>query len=266
MIPAAGVAARGARTLHFQTIGEGPALVLIPGLGSGSKLFGTLPRRFARNARKTLTYDPVGVTPSSPLDGTYCFEEAADDVFAVADAAGVETLDLVGTSLGGKVALVAAARHPDRVRRVVLLASSAVVHERAKRVYRFFETVAGTLPADRFADAVVPFLFGRTFLEERPAVVDDIARATRPDDARRALMVAQARALRDFDGVPWARSVRAPTLCLAGAEDTLTDLGDVERTARVLTSGTFRAFDRAGHSLLLEDAAVFEAVLGFLDA
>lgn len=266
MIPSPGIAKRGARSLHYQSIGEGRALVLIPGLGSGSRLFGTLPRRFARNARCTLTYDPVGVTPSSPLDGAFRFEDAADDVLAVADAAGVDQLDLVGTSLGGKVALVAAARHPERVRRVVLLASAAVVHERAKRVYRFFETVAGTLPADRFADAVVPFLFGRTFLEERPAVVDDIARATRPDDARRALMVAQAQALQDFDGVPWARKVHAPTLCLAGAEDTLTDLDDVERTARVLPSGTFRSFERAGHSLLLEDAAVFEAVMAFLDA
>jgi 3-oxoadipate enol-lactonase len=266
MIPAPGIATRGQRTLHFQSIGDGRALVLIPGLGGGSRLFGTLPRRFARTGRRALTYDPVGVTPSDPLEGPFRFEDAADDLFAVADAAGIDTLDLVGTSLGGKVALVAAARHPDRVRRVVLLASAAVVHERAKRVYRFFETVAGGLPAERFADAVVPFLFGRTFVEERPAIVDDIARATRPDDARRALMVAQAQALQSFDGVPYARTVLAPTLCLAGAEDTLTDVADVEQTAKVLPRGTFRAFERAGHSLLLEDAGVFDAVMGFLDA
>ena len=265
MIPSPGIATRGARTLHYQSIGEGRAVALLPGLGSGSRLFGTLPRRFARGGVRALTYDPVGVTPSSPLEGAFRFEDAADDVFAVADAAGIESLDLIGTSLGGKVALVAAARHPERVRRVVLLASAAVVHERAKRVYRFFEAVAGGLPADRFADAVVPFLFGRTFIEERPAVVDDIARATRPDDARRALMVAQARALQDFDGVPWARAVGAPTLCLAGAEDTLTDVEDVEQTAKVLPRGTFRSFARAGHSLLLEDASVFEAVTGFLE-
>jgi 3-oxoadipate enol-lactonase len=265
MMPIEGFAERPGRRIHWSSIGEGRPLILLPGLGGGARLFGTLPRRFARRGRRALTYDPVGIAPSSPLGGAFSFEDAADDVFAVVDAAGLERIDLVGTSLGGKVALVAAARRPERVRRVVLLASSALVTGRASRVYRFFETVAAQLEPERFADAVAPFLFGKTFLDERPAVVDDIVRATRPDEDRRALMVAQARALMQFDGSVPARRVRAPTLCLAGLEDTLTDAGDVRRTAELLENGEYRDFARAGHSLLLEDVAVYDAVEAFLD-
>src|SRR5690606_13621235 len=156
------------RRLHWNAIGEGPALALLPGLGSGMRLFGTLPRRFARHGLRALAYDPIGVAPSDPLDGAFRLDEAAADVFTVADAAGVERLDLVGTSLGGKVALVAAAQRPERVRRLVLLASSAVTSARARRVYAFFEAVAGGVPPERFADAVAPFLFGRSFHAARP--------------------------------------------------------------------------------------------------
>lgn len=264
MMPVGGTAGRAGRSLAFWSVGEGRPLILLPGLGGGARLFGTLPRRFARHGCRALTYDPVGIAPSSPLDGPFRFEDAADDVLAVADAAGVSRLDLVGTSLGGKVALTVAARHPERVRRVALLASSAVVTGRALRVYRFFETVAAEVEPEHFADVVAPFLFGKTFLDERPAVVDDIARATRPDAARRALMIAQARALQHFDGAAVARRVRAPVFCAAGLEDTLTDPADVRSTAALLREAEHREFERAGHSLLLEDAGVFDAVLDFL--
>ena len=36
------------RVVHYTRDGDGPGVVLVPGLGSGAALFGTLPRRFAR--------------------------------------------------------------------------------------------------------------------------------------------------------------------------------------------------------------------------
>ena len=257
---------RDGRRLHWNATGDGPAVVLLPGLGSGMRLFGTLPRRFARHGLRALTYDPIGVAPSDPLEGAFSLEDAAADVFAVADAAGVEQLDLVGTSLGGKVAIVAAAQRPDRVRRLVLLAASAVPSARARRVYSFFEAVARDVAPERFADAVAPFLFGRSFLSARPALVDDIVRAMRPDEALRALMVAQARALIDFDGCAALDAVAADCLCVAGAEDSLTDVIDVQRSAERLQRARFAVIDGAGHSLLLESAEVFELARAFLQA
>ncbi|MBK8977318.1 MAG: alpha/beta fold hydrolase [Planctomycetes bacterium] len=258
------VAHRGSHHLRFAVEGDGPPLVLLPGLGSGARLFGTLPRRFARDGHRAITFDPVGIPPSSPLLGEYRFDEAARDVWAVADAADAERVDLVGTSLGGKLALAAAALAPERVRRIVLLASSAVPSARAARVYRFFETIAEHVPGDRFADAVMPFLLGRRFHEERPAVVDDIARATRPQPATRALMLQQARALQHYDGRATARAVRAPVLCIAGLDDTLTDARDVAATAALLEHGRYVEIAGAGHSLLLEDAEVYRQTIGFL--
>jgi pimeloyl-ACP methyl ester carboxylesterase len=60
---------RGERRIHHSKDGDGPGVVLVPGLGSGARLFGTLPRRFARHGFTCAAVDPVGLPPSSPLPG-----------------------------------------------------------------------------------------------------------------------------------------------------------------------------------------------------
>jgi 3-oxoadipate enol-lactonase/4-carboxymuconolactone decarboxylase len=257
-------AERDGRRLHWAREGSGPAVLLIPGLGSGQRLFGTLPRRFARLERSCVTFDPAGIPPSSPHDGEWDFDAACDDVLAVLDAAGVDRCDVVGTSLGGKVGLVLAARAPERVRSLTMLASAAAPSPRSRWVHRFFRVIAEQLGPDEFATAVAPFLFGRTFHAQRPAVLEDLVRAMRPADEVRALMVAQADALLRFDGSGLAARLRCPVLALAGAEDTLTPAEEVQASAAVIPQCTVEVIPNAGHSLLLESAAAFERVAAFL--
>lgn len=256
--------ARADRSVHWTQDGHGPGVVLIPGLGSGARLFGTLPRRFARAGFTCAAVDPVGLPPSGPLpEGRYDFAEAAADVLAVA-ATLPPPVALVGTSLGGKVALCAAATHSPHANRLVMLGSSALQTERSRRVYRWFELLATEIDGRWLGELTAPFLFGATFLNQKPLVVDDIVRSTRPSPEARALMRAQAAALQGFVGEPLAAAVRCPTLCLAGAEDLLTLPSEVQATAAAIPGAQHQVFAAAGHSLLLESAAAFEAVVAFL--
>ncbi|MFJ4847322.1 MULTISPECIES: alpha/beta fold hydrolase [unclassified Streptomyces] len=58
-----------------------------------------------------------GTTPDT-------FEAMADDTVAFLDALGLDTVDLLGYSLGGIVAQVVAQQYPDRVRRIILAATA----------------------------------------------------------------------------------------------------------------------------------------------
>ena len=257
---------RAGRTIHFTREGTGPGVVLVPGLGSGSKLFGTLPRRFAKLGYACAAVDPCGIAPSSPLpDGVFDFDEAARDVLAVA-ASLPQPCALVGTSLGGKVALRAASLAPDSLGALVMLCSSALATARSRRVYRMFELLCTEVDGAHFGELVAPFLFGRTFLASRQSVVDDILRGMKPTADSRAFMRAQARALQQFDGEADARSCRVRTLCLAGAEDTLTEPTDVAATSQLIAGSRYRCMPDAGHSLLLETAAALDEVAAFLAA
>ena len=254
---------RGDRRIHYTLEGEGPGVVLVPGLGSGARLFGTLPRRFARSGFTCAAVDPVGLEPSSPLpSGVYDFTAAAEDVLAVA-AALPAPVTLVGTSLGGKVALRAAATGSEHVDKLVMLCSSARKTPRSERVYRWFEILCTEIDGDLLGELTAPFLFGETFLNDKPTVVDNIVRATRPTAASRELMRAQAAALQAFDGADLCAAVDVPALCLAGAEDTLTLPREVAATAAMLPRAEHQCFENAGHSLLLESVDAFDRVLAF---
>ena len=257
------VVEREGRRIHFTKDGEGPGVVLVPGLGSGARLFGTLPRRFARSGFSCAAVDPVGLEPSSPLpDKRYDFAQAAADVLAVA-AELPRPVTLVGTSLGGKVALSAAAMGSDHVDKLVMLCSAARKTPRSARVYRWFEILCTQIDGDLLGEMTAPFLFGETFLNEKATVVDNIVRSTKPTAASREFMRAQALALQSFDGADLCSSVAIPALCLAGAEDTLTLPREVAATAALLPRSEHQCFANAGHSLLLESVAAFDRVVAF---
>ena len=255
---------RNGRVIHYTQEGQGRGVVLVPGLGSGAKLFGTLPRRFHKLGFTCAAVDPVGLAPSGPLpDGNYSFDEAAHDVLAVARTL-PQPCALVGTSLGGKVALRAASLDPSSVSALVMLCSSAFATARSKRVYRMFELLCTEVDGAHFGELVAQFLFGSTFLSSRKAVVDDILRGMKPTADSRAFMRSQARALQEFDGANDAAACRARTLCLSGAEDTLTEPRDVEATSHAIQGSRYRCMPDAGHSLLLETAAALDEVAAFL--
>lgn len=104
--------------LYTETLGTGPTLLLIPGGTGDATSFGGLPRLLARDFT-VVTYDRRGfgrsATPTPPDDE----RRLADDVGDALGLLGAEPAYVLGSSSGAIVALHLAARHPDRVARVV---------------------------------------------------------------------------------------------------------------------------------------------------
>ncbi|MET9953178.1 alpha/beta hydrolase [Streptomyces sp. NPDC006339] len=155
-------------TLHYETRGSGPVLLLIPGGAGDAGLFEGMAGRLAAAGYTVVSYDQRGLS-RSPLDGPPD-EPAGDQRVAEWSADALAVLDAVvsdnepayvfGSSSGGIVALDLLARHPERVARVVahepplveLLADPAPYREHFAEVRELLRT-EGLGPAmARFAE------------------------------------------------------------------------------------------------------------------
>jgi DNA-binding SARP family transcriptional activator/pimeloyl-ACP methyl ester carboxylesterase len=127
--------ARGpAGRLAYQVLDGGPDgpddLVFLPGFGGNVEIrweepnLSRLYRRLARSRRLVLL-DRRGTGLSDRDTGVPPIEDQVDDVLAVMEAAGVERAALFGVMDGGALALLVAARHPQRVRAVATYACFA---------------------------------------------------------------------------------------------------------------------------------------------
>ena len=121
---------RGA-SIAYQTFGEGPAVVMAPTAPSHLDLMWIDPgysqvlRRLSGFAH-TVIFDARGLGLSDPLDHVQTVEEGADDLAAVMDAARVERAVLLAMGTGYPAAAMFAARAPERVEGLVLVAPWAV--------------------------------------------------------------------------------------------------------------------------------------------
>lgn len=110
----------------YATAGNGPPLLFIGGWLSHLELSWALPaeRQFFEGlarGRTLLRYDRVGCGMSDrPAGHEYSIESELATIDAVVDASGITTTDIIGSSLGVPLAIEWAARHPERVNRLVL--------------------------------------------------------------------------------------------------------------------------------------------------
>jgi pimeloyl-ACP methyl ester carboxylesterase len=113
-----------AGTLSTIEAGTGDPVVLIHGLGATKASF--LPTIDALSqSHRAIAVDLPGFGDSDkPLFGGYDPPFFARAITALLDAVEVDSAHVVGNSMGGRVALELGLEHPDRVRRLVMLAPS----------------------------------------------------------------------------------------------------------------------------------------------
>jgi pimeloyl-ACP methyl ester carboxylesterase len=113
------IATNGA-TIHVRSGGSGPAVVLLHGYGETGDMWVPMAADLARD-HTVIVPDLRGLGLSSKPKGGFDKKTQAEDVAGVLAALGVRQADVVAHDIGNMVAFQFAARHPERVRRLVLI-------------------------------------------------------------------------------------------------------------------------------------------------
>ena len=194
----------------------------------------------------------------------------ADDVVALLDAVHVAGPAVIcGISMGGYVAQHVAARHPDRVAAVILVATKLEADSAEARAGRTdLAAKVGRLGLGILADAMIPRLLADSAEARRApgrADVESLLRRTilaqRVETVQTALAALGARP----DMTEPLRQLRAPALLVAGAEDAITPPECLQAAEAIIPRAKLLIVPAAGHMVPLEQPAVFNAaVLEFL--
>jgi pimeloyl-ACP methyl ester carboxylesterase len=110
----------GGATLHYATAGAGEPILLIPGLGLDHNYY-----RFGipllSQHLQVLAVDPRGIGRSTKTPPPYTVEAWADDFAVMIDKLGFGPIHVLGSSLGGSMALALAQRHPGRLKSLMVV-------------------------------------------------------------------------------------------------------------------------------------------------
>ena len=253
-------------TPAFEVVGrgDGPPVVLIPGTFSDRRTWlkqvGALSDRF-----RLVLFDPRG-TGETPDPGTaFGPDDLADDVLAVMDAAGADRADLVGHSLGAHLALLVAARWPDRVRRVIAAAPTLHMDAYLLAVMDMWQALVDSDLSDHDVNwGVVLLAFGRsTFDRLVPAVVREMDRRPIARDTMRRYIECDRQ--QDLRGL--AARIDAQVLVVCGREDALPGPGQARLTAAAVPGARLELLEGVGHSPQVEAPPAFNRLLSaFLGA
>jgi pimeloyl-ACP methyl ester carboxylesterase len=253
------VAANGT-TIAFAQTGQGAPLLLLHGAEADHAMFDAFAPLLAAHFT-VIAYDQrdCGGTrnPATP----YGLGELADDAAALIAALGYERAHVFGTSLGGAIAQVLAARHPARIDRLVLsstfragAAPLAINPEVFPRLANLRAGLPGTAPE------IARYFFPDDFIAHRPEVID-IFKGNRRDEAqkrRRAGILAQPVEV-DLG------AITAPTLIVVGDRDRLIPPAHSLSLAREIADARTATLPGLGHVATIQDPqAVAAAVLAFL--
>ncbi|CAL9464775.1 Putative non-heme bromoperoxidase BpoC [Actinosynnema sp. ALI-1.44] len=249
--------------VHYELDGSGPALTLVHGTGGDAdKVFGHVTGHFSGSRtviRPNLSGSGATVDDGRPLS----VDLLADQVTAATRDAVPGPVDLLGFSLGAAVAAAVAARHPELVRRLVLVAGWSDTTGPRDRFY--FETWRRLLDTDR--DLLKRF---SALTGYGPAALDhfghDGLNHYLADPWPPAGIARQIDLGRDLDIRPLLPAIQAPTLVIGFGRDAMVPVEGSHRLHEQIAGSRFAEIPDQGHmDWFVRPGPLLELVDDFLD-
>ena len=252
-----------APSLAYYHAGQtGPLVLLVMGFCMPGRAWDPLVRAL-RHDHRLLYFDHAGTGCSAPLEGPVRMADLAEHVVAVLDAAGAAQAHLVGVSMGGMAAQVAALAYPSRWRSLTLITTHAGGPLAWLPPVATQGRIASMMWAsDRRRQALISeILFPPAFRARHADVV-----AQRMKDQFRARPLAstrrwQLRAVMGHRTADRLHRLTLPTLVVRAGRDALIPPPRVDRLHKLIPGAKLARFPDAGHGIIVQSTAPLAARL-----
>ncbi len=248
--------------LHYEIVGPAGAPVVAFAHSIGATMAMWDAQVAALSGRyRCLRYDTRGHGGSEVVATPATVDDLADDLAGLLDALGIARAHVVGLSLGGMTGQAFALRHPQRLDRLALLATSAAMDEAAWR--QRIETVTNEGYAPFIDGIMVPRWFTPAFAAAHPEVIAGFRSRMMANDPLG--YAACANVIATLDLLPRISGIKAPTMIIVGAEDPATPVAMSEAIRSRVPHAEMIVIPGAAHIVAVEAAErVTEHLAAFL--
>jgi pimeloyl-ACP methyl ester carboxylesterase len=226
-----------------------PAIIFLHGAGFDHTVWALLARAFAHHGFGALAPDIPGHGCSAgPAFSSIV--ALADWTAALIDASGVSAARLVGHSMGSLVALETAARHPEKVRALALIATAAPM--------RVSDDLLKAAKANDHAAIDMIALWGEGYHatlggSETPGLWMLGGAERQLERARPGVLFADLSACNEYrDALAAAAKVAAPSIVIQGSRDLMTPAKGGKAVAAAISGCRISILEGAGHMLMSE--------------
>ena len=241
--------------IYHTTDGSGEPVLLLNGIAMTAASWGPVAAPLAE--RFTVIRCDLRGQLMSPGTPPADVGDHVRDVVEVLDHLGLDPVHVLATSFGGAVGALLAARHPERVRSLLIVASAdGFTETMAAEVARWREGVVASLDGgDRgvLSDVLEPVVYSPAYIEghreERALRRQQIAALPTQwfEDLIGLLDSAESFSLAGELG-----AIRCPTLVVAAELDSFIPLDRCRALAQAIPGADFSVFEGAGHAVVVE--------------
>lgn len=242
----------GCETVVY-TAGHGEPLVFLHGGGTWHGI--DFARAWTDRFRVILPYHPgFGQSGDNPnIDSLQDYIQHYQELFEVMN---LEHFNLVGFSLGGRMAAEYAIQHGHQIDKLVLIAPAGLdVKEHPQPDFM-------VIPPEEIPSYLVHDM--ATLLPFLPSAPDEEFGAMRMREGTSVTRISRDGVMTNPKLPNWLHRIRMPTLLLWGSEDRIVPPGQAEYWHRLLPHAQVELFANAGHLVLDESPEARAAVAGFL--
>lgn len=229
-------------TMHYEDTGQGDPIILQPGwISTGDAWAGIVPG--LAGSYRCIVLETRGTGQSERVAGGHTIVQFADDLIALADHLSIDRFTIVGHSMGGVIATEVAAKVPQRVERLVYVASTADASYVPNEIWNMLLGLSDAI-ADGDKEAAKGFMMGITARREGVPfdLIAEAAVACSPEFIRDSI-----RSCAKFSPSRPPSAIETPALVIGGSADAF--LGASLATHAALPNATLHVFNRASHLL-----------------
>jgi aminoacrylate hydrolase len=245
---------------HYQVTGQGPALVLVSGLGGAGAYWAPQREAFAAHF-SVITYDQRGAGQSDQPDEPYSIELLADDLQALIAGLNLERPLVLGHSTGGAIGQVVAAREPQLLGALVLYASWGRSDAHFNWCFRMRRALLEGSSMEEYVHGSALFLYPPEYLRDQaeslsPALLASVARF-----APRQIVLRRIDAIMAHDASALLGNIRIATLVLCAEDDILTPPYQSRLLSEAIPGATLITVPWGGHSFSETRSATFNRLV-----